>query len=82
MTPYFFRGSILITEKILGYNEFMEMSVFDFERIEAVMRFKSHKIKKGVKDKENQSVKNKLNGLPVVSAESLGFTEEQLKAFR
>jgi hypothetical protein len=82
MTPYFFRGSILITDKVIGYNEFMEMSVLDFERIESLISFKNHKIRQGVKNKQNSQVKKQMHGLPVVNASDLGFSEEQLKAFR
>lgn len=82
MTPYFFRGSILITDRVIGYNEFMEMSVFDFERIEAMIQFKNHKIKQGVKNKQNSKVKKQMHGLPVVNAKDLGFSEEQLRVFK
>jgi hypothetical protein len=82
MAPYFFRGSILITDKIIGYNEFMKMSVFDFERIEAMVQFKNHKIKQGVKQRQNSQIKKQMHGLPVINAADLGFSEEQLKAFR
>lgn len=82
MTPYFFRGSILITDKILSYNEFMQMPVKDFERIEAMVRFKTHKIKQGIKKKETDKVKHQLSGLAVVDARSLGFSEEQLRIFK
>jgi hypothetical protein len=60
----------------------MEMSVFNFERIEAMIQFKNYKIKQGVKQRQNSQVKKQMHGLPVVNAADLGFSEEQLKAFR
>ena len=81
MTPRFFRGSILITEGILSYNEFMNMSVFDFERIEATFIFKHSSAKRKQKRQEKAKTKSALANLPTVKASDMGFAPEQLKGF-
>lgn len=78
MTPYFFRGSILITDRILSYNEFMQMSYKDFSRIEALYVFKNKSINNRTSKKEKQETAAKLSSLPTKSVKGL-FSEEAIR---
>ena len=78
MTPYFFRGSILITVRILSYNEFMGMCYKDFSRIEALYVFKNKSIRDRTSKKENLETASKLSSLPSKSVKGL-FSEEALR---
>lgn len=81
MTPLMFRGSILISEKILSYSDFINMPYDRFCKIEATSHFinmiKYEDIKKDnlTSSTNKDDVKRKLAGLPTVSKNSL--TEEQ-----
>lgn len=78
MTPLFFRGSVLIIENIISYDEFMAMPYKDFKRIEATWLFKNQQSKSRGKKQDKEKVKANLSKVPARSVRELGFSEEQL----
>lgn len=82
MTPLFFRGAFLISEKVLSYNEFMDMPYRDFKRIESTHQFMAS-IKNGTIQKvDKQKTKEKLSQLNTVKASDLDLPKEYLDIFK
>jgi len=79
MTPYFFRGSVIITERIISYTEFMQMTVFDFERIEKLYIFKNKEVNNRANREKQKETVGKLSSLPKADISSFGFSKEQLE---
>ena len=79
MTPYYFRGLVLITEGIISYSEFMKMTYKDFSRLEAFAMFKNDYRKNKESKVKYQKTKAQLSGLNTIDINKLGFTDEQLK---
>ena len=78
MTPLYFRACVLISDKIISYNEFLDMTYFDFRRLEALIAFKNKQIKeKPIREKKDK-VKQQLSGLTPKSVSNMGFSKEQL----
>ena len=80
MTPYYFRGLVLITEDIISYSEFMKMTYKDFSRLEAFTMFKNDYRKNKESKAKHQKTKAQLSGLNTIDINKLGFTDEQLKS--
>ena len=80
MTPYYFRGLVLITEGIISYSEFMKMTYNDFSRLEAFTMFKNDYRKNKESKAKHQKTKAQLSGLNTIDINKLGFTDEQLKS--
>jgi hypothetical protein len=81
MTPLFLRGSLLITEKIISYNEFMEMTFKDFKRIESTYYFMTN-MKNGVtKTANNNETIEKLSKLDTVNINDLDLPEVYKEIF-
>mgnify|MGYP003969126953 CR=1 FL=1 len=77
MTPLYFRACVLITDKIISYSEFLNMTYFDFRRLEALIVFKNKQINKP-KGQNKNKIKSQLSGLASRSVSDMGFTKEQL----
>lgn len=78
MTPLYFRGCVLISEKILSYDEFMSMPYFDFIRLEKMIAFKNDMIKDKTNRQKTDKVKSELSGLQGRSVKGL-FDDDTLK---
>jgi len=78
MTPLYFRGCVLISEKILSYDEFMNMPYFDFIRLEKMIAFKNEIIKDKTNRQKADKVKSELSGLQGKSVKGL-FDDEVLR---
>ena len=77
MTPLYFRGCVLISDKVLSYSEFLEMTYFDFRRLESLIMFKNKQINKP-KGQNKNKVKSQISGLASRSVSDMGFSKEQL----
>ena len=69
----------MISERVISYSEFMDMPVFDFERIEKLYIFKNKETRNKLNREKQKESKEKLSALPKTDIKSLGFTDEQLK---
>jgi hypothetical protein len=81
MAPLFFRGAILISEKILSYNDFMTMTYSQFKRIEATYSFLTNMKNSTVKNEDNVDMKDKLSKLQTISLDELDLPEEYKEIF-
>ena len=79
MTPLYFRGCVLISERIISYREFLDMNYFDFKRLEALVAFKNKQINKKSKKQNTDEIKSQLNNVQSRNVSDMGFSEEQLK---
>lgn len=81
MTPLFFRGAILISEKILSYNDFMAMTYTQFKRIEATHSFLNDMRNGNHKADDNAKLKDKLSNLKKVNLDDLDLPDEYKEIF-
>jgi len=80
MTPYFFRGCMMVSFGIITLSEFFELRYKDFTRLEAVHQLRTNYAGvKAAKQKKAETA-SRLMGLPTVSLDDMDIPEEA-KAF-